>query len=194
MANPLYADAACISLAAAACRRCGVVPVCAPFNVLGFSAIAAIALAAQFALVSDGPRQAGLVVASAAVLACAYSDACTGYVFDVVTVPAACAVFALSAWATSLPSVAGAVSAALALPVTLAFATRGRGIGGGDLKLAAVIGAALSPAAAFTAIDMGFIAGGIVAAVKLWAGTGEREMRFAPYLAIGFFSAALWQR
>lgn len=67
-----------------------------------------------------------------------------------------------------------------------------KGMGGGDVKMAAGIGAWLGPAPALQALWFSFLFGG-AAAVGLWfAGKVRRKdaLAFGPYLALGAFLSA----
>ena len=61
------------------------------------------------------------------------------------------------------------------------------GLGMGDVKLAAVIGALVGFPAVFTALVLGIVAGGVVAALLLVSRRVKRDgtMAYAPYLVLG---------
>jgi leader peptidase (prepilin peptidase)/N-methyltransferase len=68
------------------------------------------------------------------------------------------------------------------------------GLGGGDIKLAGLIGAALGPAGGLVAAFLGILAGGLTATALLLSGLrrfGE-YLAFGPFLAAGGLAAALW--
>jgi leader peptidase (prepilin peptidase)/N-methyltransferase len=70
------------------------------------------------------------------------------------------------------------------------------GLGGGDIKLAGLIGAALGAGGGLVAAFVGIVLGGVTAAVLLVSGLrrlGE-YLPFGPYLAAGGIVAALWGR
>ena len=79
----------------------------------------------------------------------------------------------------------------------LSHAALGRtGLGGGDIKLAGLIGAALGPAGGLVAAFVGIMLGGVVAAGLLVSGRrhfGE-YLPFGPFLAAGGIVAAIWGR
>ncbi len=119
--------------------------------------------------------------------AAAASDLQTGYVFDL---PNACALGVV----LLLQIIAGnATVALLGVAVSggalgaLYVVTGSRGIGLGDVKLGAVIGAGFGAAGALHALQAAFIAGGVIAAHRLLSGTARRgdELKFAPYLSGG---------
>jgi leader peptidase (prepilin peptidase) / N-methyltransferase len=68
------------------------------------------------------------------------------------------------------------------------------GLGGGDIKLAGLIGAALGASGGLVAAFVGIMLGGVVAAVLLVSGRrhfGE-YLPFGPFLAVGGIVAAVW--
>jgi prepilin signal peptidase PulO-like enzyme (type II secretory pathway) len=70
------------------------------------------------------------------------------------------------------------------------------GLGGGDIKLAGLIGAALGGTGGLLAAFVGIMLGGVVAAVLLVSGRrrfGE-YLPFGPFLAVGGIVAAVWGR
>ncbi len=79
----------------------------------------------------------------------------------------------------------------------VSYAVLGRtGLGGGDIKLAGVIGAALGASGGLLAAFVGIMLGGVVAAVLLVSGRrrfGE-YLPFGPFLAAGGIVAAVWGR
>jgi leader peptidase (prepilin peptidase)/N-methyltransferase len=71
--------------------------------------------------------------------------------------------------------------------------TRGRGLGLGDVKLAAVIGIGFGPAVGLAALGVAFVAGGIYASWLLATKRADRRdpLPFGPFLAAGTVVAAL---
>jgi prepilin signal peptidase PulO-like enzyme (type II secretory pathway) len=70
------------------------------------------------------------------------------------------------------------------------------GLGGGDIKLAGLIGAALGAGGGMVAAFVGIMLGGVVAAALLVSGRrrfGE-YLPFGPFLAVGGIVAAVWGR
>jgi leader peptidase (prepilin peptidase)/N-methyltransferase len=68
------------------------------------------------------------------------------------------------------------------------------GLGGGDIKLAGLIGAALGAGGGLVAAFLGIMLGGLVAVILLASGLrrfGE-YLPFGPFLAAGGFGASLW--
>jgi prepilin signal peptidase PulO-like enzyme (type II secretory pathway) len=122
------------------------------------------------------------------------TDAQTGYILDLVTIPALAAVLLFSfAAGTSASAFGGATAASVALGSVYAI-TLGRGLGLGDVKLAACIGAVLGARDALTALGVAFIAGGIYAGFVLITRRGRRgdAVHFAPYLAGGTLMMSLY--
>jgi len=76
----------------------------------------------------------------------------------------------------------------------LVLVTRGRGMGGGDVKLAFIIGLFLSPGQTFIAIYAAFILGGLVALALLAVGRKKfgQTVPFGPFLAVGTLVGLLW--
>lgn len=135
-----------------------------------------------------------LAVLIAALCVSSVTDVESGYIFDVVTLPALIAEIAIAAffggWESSLQ---GALACASVIAV-LYGATRGRGIGLGDLKLAACIGAGLGPFGGIAAIGAAFVFGGAHAVFMVARRRVSRgdSLRFAPYMALGFAASFLW--
>ena len=86
---------------------------------------------------------------------------------------------------------AGAVGFGFFLIVALL--SRG-GMGGGDVKLAGLIGVLVGFPDVFWALSLGIVAGGIAALVLLAASAqeDERQMPYAPFLCLGALVALLW--
>ncbi|GAC1388861.1 MAG: hypothetical protein NVSMB31_03780 [Vulcanimicrobiaceae bacterium] len=128
-----------------------------------------------------------IAVLCAALAVSTISDLRYGYVFDAVTVPAALLIlmFAYLNGSIGPAGFAGGLCAAFMLLLFLISA--GRGIGLGDLKLAACMGLALGLIGGFLALAASFIVGGVHGACLLISRRAQRgdTLRFAPYLAFG---------
>lgn len=154
------------------------------------AAVLSAAIAANAALVvlrNPFPREMILLTGLSSVAVCAATDAACGYIFDIVTLPALAILLTLAAAAgEAFAAIAGALAASGTLALLYA-ATRGRGLGLGDVKLACCIGAALGAFDAMRALGIAFVAGGCYAAVLLLFRRASRgdAIRFAPYLAAG---------
>lgn len=143
-------------------------------------------------------RQSGegmtFAILAAAIAVSAASDVATGLIFDAVTLPALGLLLLCAAlYGYSAQAFAGAACAGGAIVLIYA-ATRGRGIGLGDAKLAACIGAALGVRGSLYALGIAFVSGalfGLAALAVRRIGRGT-QIRFAPYLAAGTFAAVLW--
>jgi leader peptidase (prepilin peptidase)/N-methyltransferase len=123
----------------------------------------------------------------AATLACGIIDARTGLIPNRITYPAFAAILIAAAFAGSVASAgvgALVVGGALAL---LYLITQRRGLGLGDVKLGACIGAGLGPVAGMTALGASFIAGGAIGSYLLLSGRAGRKdpIRFGPFLIVG---------
>lgn len=128
-----------------------------------------------------------LIVAFGAVVTGAACDAVSGYVFDAVTLPCLVVMCVSSVvFAAFSPFVLGVLAAGGSLGA-LYWATSGRGLGFGDVKLACCIGGAMGALGSLEAVGVAFVLGGIYAAFLLATRRASRgtEMRFAPYLAAG---------
>ena len=70
------------------------------------------------------------------------------------------------------------------------------GLGGGDIKLAGLIGAALGASGGLVAAFVGIMLGGVVAATLLVSGRRQfgEYLPFGPFLAVGGIVAAVWGR
>ncbi|AZK59462.1 Leader peptidase (Prepilin peptidase) [Candidatus Desulforudis audaxviator] len=101
---------------------------------------------------------------------------------------------ALQSWAALLWGAAAFLGAGLFM-LAIAVISRG-GMGGGDIKLAALMGLYLGPAGVALALFLAFLAGGTVAVLLLATGRKGRKdpVPFGPYLALGGIVAALWGR
>ncbi len=152
-----------------------------------FSIVLAVALTAS------GPVLTSIATALACscVVVCAVTDHTIGLVFDVVTFPSAAGIVALTVLSGfGSASILGLLTGFTTI-FLLWFLTRGRGIGLGDAKLTAVMGAACGGASVFTVIGAAFVLGATVACFGLATGRLKRgdTLRFAPYLAGGFVLA-----
>ncbi len=85
----------------------------------------------------------------------------------------------------------GAVSVSAFLLI-LYLVTKGRGIGGGDIKLMAAAGLFLGWKNCILAFVIGCILGSIIHVVRMKASEQDHVLAFGPYLAAGIFIASLW--
>jgi prepilin signal peptidase PulO-like enzyme (type II secretory pathway) len=151
------------------------------------AAVGAIATVLIAWLQFDDMTALRVSVIGVALIACAATDLVSLRVPDVVTLPTLAFALAWSAWTGEpgiAPSVAGATMAG-GLLLVAAIVTKG-GLGGGDVKLGALLGAALGlPVAAFALAEGILLGGGFV--ICLFAmGRLERTQAFpfAPFLAL----------
>lgn len=70
--------------------------------------------------------------------------------------------------------------------------TKGRGIGGGDIKLMAAAGLFLGWKNIILAFVIGCVLGSIIHLIRMKASKAEHVLAFGPYLAGGIFVACLW--
>jgi leader peptidase (prepilin peptidase) / N-methyltransferase len=134
-------------------------------------------------------------IALLATAACGYVDARTGYIPNRITHPTLGVILVLASVLHRLDSAAlGAFCVGGAL-ASLYGCTLGRGVGLGDVKLAACIGAGFGPICGMIALLSSFIAGGVFGAWLLFSGRGERKtpIRFGPFLAFGSLLALALQ-
>jgi leader peptidase (prepilin peptidase) / N-methyltransferase len=126
-------------------------------------------------------------------LVAAIADARTGAIPDPITLATASSALGL---ATAAGDVSRAVTGALAsggVLLTLHLMTRGRGLGLGDVKLGAAIGAGLGPQLGIAAVGTAFVAGAAYAVGLLLTARAKRgdAIRFGPFLALGAFTMLL---
>jgi leader peptidase (prepilin peptidase)/N-methyltransferase len=120
-------------------------------------------------------------------------DARTGAIPDPLSAATALTALGFAAVeAAVVPAIGGALLAGGAL-LGLHLVTGGRGLGLGDVKLGAAIGAGFGPAAGISAIAYAFVLGGVFAVWLLVMRRARRgaELRFGPFLAAGACAAAL---
>ncbi len=70
--------------------------------------------------------------------------------------------------------------------------TKGRGIGGGDIKLMAAAGLFLGWKNCLLAFIIGCIAGSVIHLIRMKVSKEDHVLAFGPYLAFGIFVASLW--
>ncbi len=85
----------------------------------------------------------------------------------------------------------GAVSVSGFLLI-LYFVTRGRGIGGGDIKLMAAAGLFLGWKGCILAFVLGCVFGSIIHLIRMRVSKQDHVLAFGPYLSAGIFIASLW--
>ena len=156
----------------------------------GVAGLCFVALCAMNGL----PRSTALSVLAACLCVCAATDFETGYIPDVVTFPVLATELLVAVTGASWESAVQGALACAAVIAALYVLTRGRGIGLGDLKLAACIGAALGAQGGLWALGCAFITGALHAGSLLALRRIQRRdpLRFAPYLAVGCVPAVFW--
>ncbi len=70
--------------------------------------------------------------------------------------------------------------------------TKGRGIGGGDIKLMAASGLFLGWKNCILAFVIGCILGSIIHLIRMKVAKQDHVLAFGPYLSVGIFIASLW--
>lgn len=128
------------------------------------------------------------IIALACATVCSATDLKSGYVFDRVTYPSAIVIVLVAAMGGTGWDAAAGGAVAAAVIVVLWMATLRRGIGLGDAKLAAIVGAGVGPVCALPAIGLAFVLGAIAACAALLTHrcTRRSTVAFAPYLAAAF--------
>lgn len=133
------------------------------------------------------------LAATAGALAAGVVDARTGYIPDRISGATALAALVLAA---ASGAAAGALWGALAAGgalLVLYLLTNRRGLGLGDVKLAAALGLGFGPAPSLVALGAAFVAGGAYATWLLVTRRARRgdAVRFGPFLAAGALAALL---
>jgi len=181
----LFASALSVLAAVARARSAAIAFWQPPVIVLGVAALSLILAGEE----GRAPVPLGVAVTLACLIVCTASDLGTGLIFDTVTALGASAVLVAASLAGNMgASAIGAFVCAGSL-FGLYAVTHGRGIGLGDVKLGAVIGAGCGGAAAIDAIGAAFVAGAfwmIPLLLRRRARVRDR-VAFAPFLALGTF-------
>ena len=71
-------------------------------------------------------------------------------------------------------------------------ATKGRGIGGGDMKLMAVCGLFLGWKEVILAFLLGCMIGSVIHIIRMKVSKCDRVLALGPYLSVGIFISMLW--
>lgn len=90
-----------------------------------------------------------------------------------------------------IDNLAGAVCVSGFL-LLLYLVTKGRGIGGGDIKLMAAAGLLIGWKSIILAFVIGCVIGSIIHLIRMKVSTQDHVLAFGPYLAVGIFIASLW--
>jgi leader peptidase (prepilin peptidase)/N-methyltransferase len=150
--------------------------------------VAGAGLLTSVSRTTDPMEGIAIAVAVAALAVCAWTDMQLGLAFDQITLGGLTVVLCVRAIEGSgcSPTLLGSAGAGGTL-MALHLVTRGRGMGLGDVKLAALIGALLGAVDAAIALGIAFVAGAAVGVSMILARRADRasEFRFAPYLAAG---------
>ena len=70
--------------------------------------------------------------------------------------------------------------------------SKGRAIGGGDVKLMAAAGLLLGWKGIILAFVIGCIVGSVIHMIRIKVSHASHVLALGPYLAVGIFAAALW--
>ncbi|MBI4307562.1 MAG: prepilin peptidase [Chloroflexi bacterium] len=140
-------------------------------------------------------RALSLVFYSALFVVVFVIDLENGLVLNKVVYPAAVVAFVFSALDPSIGPLWALVggAAAFALFLLVYIVSRG-GMGGGDVKLAALVGLATGFPTVLVALFVAFVSGGVVAMALLSTGLRRRRdaVPFGPFLVVGAEVALLW--
>ena len=90
-----------------------------------------------------------------------------------------------------LDYVIGFLSVSVVLAI-LYYASKGRAIGGGDVKLMAVCGLVLGWKLVLLAFFLGCILGSVIHIIRMKAFGADRVLAMGPYLSLGVLLAVLW--
>jgi leader peptidase (prepilin peptidase)/N-methyltransferase len=165
------------------CRHCGAV---IPPRYVIVEGAAALLFAALAWRIGPTPAAVRDAVFGCALLVVFFTDLERGLIPNAVTYPGIVAGVAFAAWSGSVLSSLAAAAASGGLFLVIAIVSRG-GMGGGDIKLAAMIGAFLGAAGAavaiFVGVALGAAAGAVLMALRLR--TRKQTMPFGPALAAG---------
>lgn len=176
-------------LAQDAARRRGLVLQAASLYWVTTAWVAAVVAATSWIKLSI---DAALVVLAVA----AVVDAQSGFIFDPLVAVGTIGVVVIAALeGAGVPSLCGAAVAAGAVFCIWGLSL-GRGIGLGDVKLAAVVGAAFGPLGGISAIGLSFIVGAAIALARIAVGKAQlgASIRFGPYVLAGSVCFLAYQR
>ncbi|HET9392956.1 MAG TPA: A24 family peptidase [Candidatus Rubrimentiphilum sp.] len=183
------ADAALMSAAISACKRCGIrKKILTPCSGVVLSACWLVQ--SVFSTRTNSFWESALVLVLVGCLAVsAVTDLAAGYIFDSVTLSGLVAASLIGMIDGRFAPIAGGAFLVSGAILALHAASRGRGIGLGDAKLAACVGALLGPRNGLRSLGFAFVLGGTYAAVLLLSrrARGKETVPFAPYLAAGAF-------
>lgn len=156
---------------------------------LAFSALGAYTLA-------DGPATLVVACLAAGLVVSAATDVGYGLILDATTACTCGVLLVLAACSGAFPAALLGCASAGSASLLLHMATRGRGFGLGDVKLAGTIGAGVGCASAFATLGAAFVLGAVVSLVALALGRARfgQRLAFAPYLAAGAFGVLVWER
>lgn len=126
--------------------------------------------------------------------AAAVFDVRTGFIPNPLTGTTVLVVLALAAANGTAPAACTGACAVTAALLALHLLSRRRGLGLGDVKLGAAIGAGLGVTAGFVALGVAFVAGAAYAAWLLATRRARRgdAIPFGPFLAAGTLTAAIF--
>jgi leader peptidase (prepilin peptidase)/N-methyltransferase len=154
-----------------------------------------LALSGAFgALVSAG--RLDLLQSVVAVILCGslaaiwYSDVRCGIVPDVFTLGPLALILSVATVSHQWWAIASCAVVSAAFGIT-AFVSGGRGMGWGDVKLAALAGAVLGLDAAVLSCVVACLAAGVIALIRKRV---DRPIAFAPYLVATFALSMVWSR
>ncbi len=94
-------------------------------------------------------------------------------------------------WEDLMDHLIGLFAVSIFLELIVLF-TKGRGMGGGDVRLMAVCGLFLGWKEIVLALFIGCIVGSVIHLIRMLAFGADRRLAFGPYLAVGVFISMMW--
>jgi len=142
------------------------------------------------------PSDAVAAVACAAICVGAICDLRSGYIFDPVVGGGLGAVGAVAAWSGNAGAAAAGAAAVAGTLFGLWLLSGRRGLGMGDVKFGALIGAGMGPLYGLVALGAAFVlgAGASVGLLALGRARLDSAVRFGPYLAAGTLVVLAYHR
>ncbi len=144
----------------------------------------AVALAVLAFVLRPVPQAALCAVACTMLVIAAGADQRTGYIFDVLTLPATLVVLVIAVATQTTTMAAWGVALLVGIFGSVVALTRGRTLGLGDVKAMYALGAAFGPLESLIAIFVAAVSGIVVATVAGRLRRGS-ELSFGPHLAVG---------
>lgn len=135
-----------------------------------------------------------ILFSSTVLIFLAYYDALHKIVLDRIAIPAIIILIILIPYNQNLTYTSAFEGAIIATSFFLfqIIISRGRWLGGGDLRISAIIGLTLGTALTITALFLSYLLGAIINLPKVFKGQSKQAVAFAPYLAAGTIITLIW--